>query len=355
MLMCKKLCIDTCNYLKLIDACEKIEYEYEYIYDYFPFVNRKIIKITLKFSYMRLNQLKLPNGLLALDMGSFNQPIELQLPDTLLELNMGLLFNQPIELPDRLEHLTMSHCYSQPIIIGNNLKYLKMGISFNHPIDFSQMHSLKYLVICSSSVLENQFTCQHTIPEFLEHLEINCTYNSKIVFPHTLKYLTLTCEPRNSWICKWVPTPCPTPIWYKRKFSIIVPTKLHTLNIPHSLMSNIIFPESLKVLGIINSNNIIFSEEWVNCDHIPNSVEKIVIKYVKNICFNNFPSSVKYVDYVYNCKEGPDATLLKNLYSYHMMCVKINNLADRISSIMHFKRADVIENYFIENEICTMI
>lgn len=353
MSICKKLCIDTYNYLKLINICEKIEYAYEYTCDYFPFVNRKIIKITFKFTYIRFNQLKLPDGLLVLDMRTFNQPIEL--PDTLLELNMGLFFNQPIELPDRLECLTMSYCYSQPITIGNNLKYLKIGQAFNHPIDFSQMHSLKYLVIGSSFVLGNQFTCQHTMPKFLEHLEINCTYSFDIRFPCTLKYLSLTRTPFNSWICAWVPTPVPTPIWYKRKFSIIMPRKLHTLYIPHSLTSHIIFPESLKVLGITYSNNIIFSDKWINCDHIPNSVEKIVIKYVKKICFNNFPSSVKYVDYVYECEKGPDTVLLKNLYSYHMKCVKTNNLVDGISCIMHFKRADVIENYFIENEICTMI
>ena len=72
----------------------------------------------------------------------FNQPI-IKLPDTLIYLEFGNYFNQPLTVPPILKYLTLGHYFDKPLELPNTLKYLTLGARFRQLFNFPK--KLKYI------------------------------------------------------------------------------------------------------------------------------------------------------------------------------------------------------------------
>lgn len=212
-----KLCVDellqVAKFKYLIFSnynCPKICIQYDNTTNYHLI---KKFKTHLFYNRSNFNQLmKLPNSLVYLNLGhQFNQPIDLtsnqnlkflilgdcfnhsillnnnleklsfgndfnqsiNLPTNLLKLFFGNDFDKKIILNEKLTHLSFNYwgLFNQPIEITPSIIYLNLPLHFNQPLEFNNNNVLTYLS------LGEAFNQELFLPPSVKYLKINSNIN----------------------------------------------------------------------------------------------------------------------------------------------------------------------------------
>jgi hypothetical protein len=184
------------------------------------------------------------------------------------------------------EMFNISSVFNSSIIIDENLLKLSFGYYFNKSIKLNKK---------------------------LTHLFFGHNYNQPTIINDNLKYLTLG---------------------YCFNQPIILNNNLEYLLLGNSFNQNINLPNSLIYLTL-------FSDLQHLINYLPNSLEKLALRYVENIELNNLPNSIKiikfcdkyYDDFSYKKKLNnlPNSVEYINLpYGYNL---KIDKIPDNLKKI----------------------
>jgi len=127
----------------------------------------------------------LPNGLLHLSFGSlFDQPLPL-LPSTLLYLEFGDRFRQSIVLPPNLTSLKLGCYFNQSIVFNQCLKKVEFGWCFNQVVEC-------WPPLLTSLEFGNNFNKPvFDLPLTLKRLIFGKCFNKPLDLPNQLEYLVL--------------------------------------------------------------------------------------------------------------------------------------------------------------------
>lgn len=322
-------------------------YDY-YSYDQKPNVKKNIVS-DFPNSLKKLSLLgqiiipTLPTQLKVLELSCFNDSIEGILPETLEELSLDNLFNQPI-------------CNKTKSFLPPNLKKLKIGGDYCLPTNESYKYEIDHLPDCleelciyssqikkfgklptslkkfefhsNNNFYENFVKIFHNfgkLPETLEEININYNKYSFENIPSNCKKLILTYSdnleffdlPTNLEYLEFTKTSIPIAVEnsiYYNKYNDIVerfvfPDSLVELELSYFNSDKIKLNQSLKILKI--SDNF-FGTSETKLNDLPDSIEELSLHTtIKEI--NNIPKSLKRIWCYYTNRDIIENRLNKNI------------------------------------------
>lgn len=188
-----------------------------------------------------------------------------QLPLSLIHLDTGIVFNQPLaQLPEKLQHLVLGRCYSYPLpTLPASLVYLKLGTTSNCIIG-QLPDNLTHLILVGRY--------KYPLPELpasLSHLKLGIRYNHPLPkLPDTLSYLIMSRD-------------------YNLPLSL--PCKLKSLALGPDYNQSLSLPDELADLRLGRNYNQPFTK-------LPASLLRLVLGYYYSQLLPQLPDDLIHLD-----------------------------------------------------------